>query len=389
MTVETTAEGVIAAEAVDGAIERDRDARAASGTARGQRRAHRANRKQRNDAARALMLAALVLLAGCGDSGSSSRGAEPAASGVRWLQFRHFHDVVDLTGPRRDGRLTATTSRRLFLLSRGGAVRRFARGPGGYRAAPGAEPYIALSPARFAGGGCSFGVDAVYALGLGSHPEVVRIDRRGRARRFTRLPGGETPKGIAFDEVGRFGHRLLVTGTLGGAADGRSVIFVVDCRGRVRTLTRTAPRHEGGIAVAPRSFGRYAGLLIAADENSGHVIAIDARGAARTIADSGLPTGGDVGIESAGFVPTGLGRAGMAYLADRGVPGNKHPGTDSVLGLGATALSRAGVAPGDLLIASEGGASTISVRCGTTCTVRHVADGPAVTHAEGHIVFAP
>src|SRR2546427_6613193 len=30
-------------------------------------------------------------------------------------------------------------------------------------------------------------------------------------------------------------------------------VFVVDCRGRVRTLTRTAPRLEGGIAVAPRS----------------------------------------------------------------------------------------------------------------------------------------
>jgi hypothetical protein len=154
-------------------------------------------------------------------------------------------------------------------------------------------------------------------------------------------------------------------------------------------LTRTAPRLEGGIAVAPASFGSYAGQLIAADENSGRVIAIDGRGAARTIADSGLPTGGDIGIESAGFVPSGLGPAGMAYLADRGVPGNKHPGTDSVLGLSATALRQAGIAPGDLLIASEGGAKTISVRCGTACTVRHVADGPAVTHGEGHIVFAP
>jgi hypothetical protein len=348
---------------------------------------------QRRDAVRgALMVAGLVLLAGCGASGSASRGAGPAASGVRWMHFKHLHDVVDLTGPRGDGRLTVTTSRRLFLLRRDGTVNSFARGPGGYRAAAGDEPYIALSPAGSARGGCSFGRDAVYALGLGLHPGVVRIDRRGRARRFADLPADETPKGIAFDGVGRFGHALLVTGTAAGTAAGavaKSVIFTIDCRGRVRTLTRTAPRLEGGIVVAPPSFGSYAGRLIASDENSGHVIAIDARGAARTIADAGLPTGGDIGIESAGFVPAGLGRRGMAYLADRGVPGNKHPGTDSVLGLTATALRRAGVAAGDLMIASEGGAQTISVRCRATCTVRHVADGPAVTHGEGHIVFAP
>jgi hypothetical protein len=28
------------------------------------------------------------------------------------------------------------------------------------------------------------------------------------------------------------------------------------------------------------------------------------------------------------------------------------------------------------------------VRCSNTCTVRHIADGPAVAHGEGHIVFA-
>jgi hypothetical protein len=43
--------------------------------------------------------------------------------------------------------------------------------------------------------------------------------------------------------------------------------------------------------------------------------------------------------------------------------------------------------PGDLLVATEGGARTIVVRCATTCTVRYIAAGPAITHAEGHIVF--
>jgi hypothetical protein len=36
---------------------------------------------------------------------------------------------------------------------------------------------------------------------------------------------------------------------------------------------------------------------------------------------------------------------------------------------------------------TEGGADTIAVRCRRTCTVRRCADGPAVSHAEGHIVF--
>ena len=335
---------------------------------------------------RAWALASILLLvAGCGASGSSNEGSGAAASGLRWERARHLGDVVDLTRPRQDGRLTVTTSRRLFLLRPGGPLSPFARGPGGYRAAAGDEPYIALSPARHAHGGCSYGRGVVYALGLGRQPGVVTIDRRGRARRFAALPRGETPKGIAFDDVGRFGRRLLVT----GAANGKTEVFAIDCTGRVQALTLAAPRLEGGIVVAPASFGSYAGQLIAPDENSGHLIAIDPHGVARTIADSGLPTGGDVGIESAGFVPPGLGAGARAYLADRAVPGNAHPGTGSILELSTAALARAGVAPGDLLIATEGGAKTISVRCRSTCTVRHVADGPSVTHGEGHIVFAP
>ena len=326
----------------------------------------------------------VALLAGCGGSGSSSRGDGPAPAGTRWLRFKHLHDVVDLSAPRSDGRLTVTTSRRLFLLRPGGALKPFARRSGGYRGT-GAEPYIALSPAPRASATCSFARDSVYALGLGSQPGVVTIDARGRARRFADLPKGETPKGIAFDHVGRFGRRLIVT----GAAKQGTEVFAVDCRSGVRTLTRSAPRLEGGIAVAPLSFGAYGGQLIAPDENSGHVIAIDSHGAARTIADSGLPTGGDIGIESAGFVPPGLRGGSMAYLADRGVPGNRHPGTDSILALSGASLARAGVAAGDLLVASEGGAKTIAVRCGRTCSVRHVADGPSVTHGEGHIVFTP
>lgn len=43
---------------------------------------------------------------------------------------------------------------------------------------------------------------------------------------------------------------------------------------------------------------------------------------------------------------------------------------------------------GDLLAATEASARTIVVRCSTTCTVRYIAAGPAISHAEGHIEFA-
>ena len=333
---------------------------------------------------RAILVAVPLLLAGCGASGAA---APPSGSvAAHWERFRHLHGVVDLSGRRADGRLSVSAAGRLFLLRPGRAPVPFARGPGGYRAGAGDEPYIAVSPSgRVVGGSCSFPSDDVYALVLGSHPGVEVVDRHGHARRFADLPDGETPKGIAFDTVGRFGGRLLVTGAAGNATP----VFALDCQGTVQVLTRSAPRVEGGIVVAPLSFGRYGGQLIAPDEKSGRVVAIDQRGGARTIARSGLATGSDVGIESAGFVPRGFTRAGAAYLADRGAPGGAHPGTDSILILRGTALAGAGVAPGDLLVASEGGAETIAVRCRTTCTVRHVADGPRVTHAEGHIVFEP
>ena len=45
--------------------------------------------------------------------------------------------------------------------------------------------------------------------------------------------------------------------------------------------------------------------------------------------------------------------------------------------------------PGDLLVANEGGALTIAVRCAATCTTHYLADGPPTAHVEGHLVFAP
>jgi hypothetical protein len=104
------------------------------------------------------------------------------------------------------------------------------------------------------------------------------------------------------------------------------------------------------------------------------------------VADSGLPHGNDIGVESEGFVPPG---PHDALVSDRVSAGNAHPGDDVVLRIGAAALRAARVRSGDLLVATEGGALTDAIRCMSLgCAVRLVAKGPAVAHIEGHIAFA-
>jgi hypothetical protein len=256
-------------------------------------------------------------------------------------------------------------------------LHQFARGPHGYRAAAG-EAYVTAVARASNGSGCSFHRDDVYAIDPAA-PGVVRISAGGHATRLTALPA--TPTGIAFDQVGDFGHRLLVTAG--------SAVYAVDCTGQVTTLTSTAPALEGGIVVAPESFGDFGGELVATDELTGEIFAVDAAGHTTLIAHPDLPAGGDIGVESAGFVPAGLGR-GHAYVADRATPGNPHPGTGSILRASLRHLRLRGVSAGDLLVVTEGGARTARVRCDAAgCGVREVAVGPAIAHVEGHLAFLP
>ena len=298
--------------------------------------------------------------------------------------FRHLAGVVDLAGPRGDGSFIVAAAGRLFTLSRAGALQPFARGPGGYSTPIGPEPYI--TPAGdepVAGTRCSFSRGMIFALQLGAHPAVIGVSADGRARGFVSLPAGAAPNGITFDSTGRFGHRLLVTARDHGA----TTVLAIDCAGRVAAITGHAPAMEGGMAVAPASFGRYGGDLIAPNETSGRVFAVAPDGTVATLAVSGLPHGSDIGVESAGFVPAEFGAGDAAYMADRYTKGNRHPGTNSILRLPGSELIKAGVRPYDLLVATEGGARTIVVRCAGSCTVRYIAAGPAVSHGEGHIVF--
>jgi hypothetical protein len=295
-----------------------------------------------------------------------------------WSARKHIRGVVDLSAPRRRGSVVVAAAGKLALLLPTGRLRAFAPA---YSAPPGLEPYIALSSGqRLDASRCAFPNGALYALRLNHGHGVTVIDARGRVRRFASLPSRGLESGIAFDDTGRFGHRLLVTST----GSGKTTLFAIDCAGRVKVLTRGAPRVEGGVAVAPATFGRFAGDLIAPDELSGKLYAIAPDGRSTLVAESGLPHGQDIGVESQGFVPN---QFKDALVADRGTHRNRHPGDDLVLGLAHASLTGAGVRPGDLLAVTEGGASTIAVTCTSSCRVRTVASGPRRAHIEGHVVF--
>jgi hypothetical protein len=319
----------------------------------------------------------LVLIAAGVGSAAPSKGT--------WRPLAKVAGIVDVVGPRRDGRLVLSSHGGLFLLRRGAAPVPFARGPQGYAGSAG-EPYLALGHGRAVPGArCSFHRDDVFALKPGAAPGVLRVDRSGRSRPFASLPAGAFPSGITIDRVGSFDNRLLVTAT----ATGTTMLHAFDCRGRDRVVASGAPAVEGGLTVAPRTFGRYGGWLIAAAEGTGRIYAFSPRGRNRFVAQPRLSAGGDVGVEAVGFVPPALGRYGTAYLADLGAPGSPTTGSDSLLVLPAADISRARLRAGDLLVATEAGAKTIALRCRRMCTIRHVADGPATAHAEGHITFLP
>ena len=308
-----------------------------------------------------------------------------AAAGPAWQAQAKVPGIFDVGGPRPDGWLVVAGAARLWLVDPQGAVTPFAQGPGGYSDDRGGEAYLAVSPGLHPGGpGCDFAPGDVYVLRLHPPLGVTKVDVHGQKSNFANVAGVSSLNGIAFDTVGYFGHRLLITGALPG---GRTEIAAVDCSGGVQVLTTTAPTVEGGMAVAPIGSGDYAGRLVAADELSGNLYAFGADGSSTLMVRSGLPTGGDIGVESVGFVPAGFGRGGSVFYADRSTPGNPHPGTDSLLALSSDVVTAAGVHEGDLLAVTEGGASVIGVHCANGCSVIPVVTQPTTAHGEGHVIF--
>jgi hypothetical protein len=324
-----------------------------------------------------LSLAALV-------AATSAAGARDTATRT-WQRWHTLHGVVDIVGPRGDGRFVVAARGALFLVRPADdRISHYPVSPAAYAANPKLEPYIAVAGPRqqVPSAGCTFPPNTVYAIEPAGRTGVLSITPGGEVRQLAALRGVQTLDGIVFDSGGRFGGRLLVVGL---TAKGRGVLMTVDCRGRSMTLTRSAPHMEGGLAIAPPGFGSFAGDLLAPDEVDGRLLALTPASQVSDVVDLKEPAGGDIGVESLGVVPAG---PEDAYLSDRRSPGNRHPGHDVILRLSHATLRAAGVAPGDLLAALEGGATTVDVRCAPTCRVRPVAKGPTGAHAEGSITFA-
>jgi hypothetical protein len=255
-----------------------------------------------------------------------------------------------------------------------------------YSPQPGTESYIALSPGLSDdNGSCMFARDAVAALDLTSSPPgITLITPTGEVSHLATITGVVSLFGITFDTTGHFGNRILAVGSVPG---GRTQISAVDCLGHVSTIGIVNVPLEGGITVAPSTFGQFAGQLIAPNELDGSIYAVSPAGGLSTVVLSGLPAGQDIGVESLGFVPAN--GAGDAYMADRAVPGAVHPGNDQVLTLSGSALQSVGVQPGELLAGTEGGATLVGVRCGALCSVATIVATATAAHGEGSLTVLP
>jgi len=326
-------------------------------------------------------------------AGATTAAEAPVAGPLAWEQWHSRPGVVDVAGPLSTGELMVAAGPSLFRVRRDDG--RESELSLAYSLPPlappaGTEPYIAVPPQEVTGGTCPFPRDTVFALRPASPGAVMSIDPLGTVSTFTSLADSGRLNGITFDTVGRFGHRLVVTGGLSG---GHTAVVAIDCHGAATTLTRNAPRVEGGLTIAPTALAGFGGDLIAPDEASGNVLAIDPSGTSTVIAQSGVPTGDDIGVEGVAFVPPGFLAGGTAYTADRGTPGNPHPGTDTVLRLPASAFAAAGVREGDMLLSTEASAIIVDIRCTpraareARCTARTLGMGKTVAHGEGHIVL--
>lgn len=303
-----------------------------------------------------------------------------AGTGPTWEHWLTVPGIFDVAGPRHDGSLVVAGSDQVYLVDATGGISPLIKADD----VAGAEAYLTVSPGHAVSGtGCSFPADDIFVLRLHAPLGVSRIDAQGQRASFANEAGIEALNGIVFDTTGKFGFRLLVTGPL----KGKTAIAAIDCTGAVEFITRTAPVLEGGLAVAPADFASYGGDLIAPDELSGKIYAIAPDGTVSVVITSGLPFGPDTGVESVAFVPPGFTRGGTAYYTDRITPDNPYPGTDSLLRLSSSNLAAAGVHDGDLLAATEGGATMVAVGCHPTCQEVTVVGTASSSHGEGHITF--
>jgi hypothetical protein len=109
---------------------------------------------------------------------------------------------------------------------------------------------------------------------------------------FASLPAPYPPASdgaLAFDSVGRFGHRLLAaTGRSGGPEPAGGLVYTIGPHGDVRQVgSYGGPGGADELVIAPRQFGSVAGdalLTVDAGAVGGAVVAVDPGGRTRTIA---------------------------------------------------------------------------------------------------------
>ena len=122
----------------------------------------------------------------------------------------------------------------------------------------------------------------------------------GAATLFATLPvaapGDSISDGaLAFDDVGRFGYRLVAaTGRSGSADANGGEVFAIDAQGHVDRLgTYPGPGSADELAIAPSGFGSIGGMAVLTVDpgvTAGTLVAFDQSGQSRIIAkvDDGL-----------------------------------------------------------------------------------------------------
>ena len=109
---------------------------------------------------------------------------------------------------------------------------------------------------------------------------------------FATLPAPYPPAAdgaLIFDDLGRFGYRLVAaTGRSGAANPSGGVVYTVDSSGHVREVGGyKGPGGADEAMIAPSNFGPLAGdvlLTVDAGPSGGHLLAMDPQGQTRSLA---------------------------------------------------------------------------------------------------------
>ena len=127
------------------------------------------------------------------------------------------------------------------------------------------EEYVTIAPSQSVNAG--FTPRDIFVT---QGPAIYKVTG-GTVTPFALMPDcGQDETGITFDHVGTFGYNMIVTCDNGP-------VWQVDGTG-IPTFIADAATHLEGPAIPPLSFGPYGGQILAADEDSGGVHAIDNTG---------------------------------------------------------------------------------------------------------------